>query len=76
MEILKRQIFEINDKEFKKEEEAIEYRDKLIRIKDLKRLVRPYMKDTYFDMDNALEDVFIAILDNKEKTIDVLERPF
>lgn len=74
MEILKKQVdkFYINNKEFDTEKEA----DRAIRISDLKRLVRPYMKDTYLDMNNALEDIFTAILDNKDKAIDIVERPF
>lgn len=78
MEILKRQEtnFYVNDKKFKTEEEASNYIDMQIRAKDLRRKIEPFVKEFYVDKNNFYEDLFLALSNNKDEVIDIIERAF
>ncbi len=75
MEILKREVFEINNKSFTSLEEAERYTGKLKKAKELIELAQPYMKDTYISLDSALEDAFIVLIDKNDKAMKILNHP-
>ncbi|WP_100065141.1 hypothetical protein [Miniphocaeibacter massiliensis] len=76
MEILEKTKFYVGKEEFNTQEEADNYMDIKARVDDLKRIAKSNMKERYMSLDDALEDAFITLIDRKDKTIDILERPF
>lgn len=49
---------------------------KTAKITDLKKLVRPYLKEHYSNAENFLEDVFVGLIENEVSAVDIIDRPF